>query len=108
MKSFYEFNGSWLYIFDRLVGIITPANITKFTIWESRSTSKKHLLIVYEVKLNSELERKAGVNRISESEFLMKYKNTMNQHVIHGFNEFVNETKINPLLSFMKRLSFLF
>lgn len=88
MKSFYEFNGNWLQIFDCLVGIISPANVRRFSIWESKSTTQKNLLIVYEIRLDNEWEGKNEINRISESEFLVNYRNKINDHVIHGFNEF--------------------
>jgi hypothetical protein len=107
MKSFYEFKGSWLQIFDRLVGIISPSNVRKFTIWESKSVSKKHLLIVYQVNLDGEWERLSDINRISESEFVANYKCKINDHVIHGFNEFKKE-KRNPLNDFLGKISAFF
>ena len=99
MKSFYEFQGNWLYIFDRLVGIITPSNIKRFTVWQSKSENKKNLLIIYEMKLSSERENRNGFHQIPESEFLLRYKNKMNDHIIHGFNEFgTNRKSVFPIL----------
>lgn len=107
MKSFYEFKGNWLYIFDQLVGIMTPSNVNRFTIWQSKSLNEEHLLIVYEIKLGREWENKAGLNRISESEFIMKYRSKIDNHVIHGTNEFGKARKhhFHPVL---KRLASLF
>ena len=99
MKSFYEFQGNWLYIFDRLVGIITPSNIKRFTVWQSKSENKKNLLIIYEMKLSSERESRNDFHQIPESEFLLQYKNKMNDHIIHGFNEFgTNKKSVFPIL----------
>lgn len=88
MKSYYEFKGNWLHIFDKLVGIVTPANVKRFAIWQSKVKDRTNLLIVYEMNLGAGLENKVGIRRISESEFLRNYKHKMNDHVIHGFNEF--------------------
>lgn len=84
MKSYYEFNGNWLHIFDKLVGIITPGNIRQFTIWEHKAGGKANLLIVHGINLSMSWETIAGVNRISEHEFLRNYKSKMKDHVIHG------------------------
>jgi len=84
MKSYYEFNGNWLHIFDKLVGIITPSNIAQFTIWEHRSTNKPHLLIVNGVNLSQGWEQMAGVNRISESEFIRNSREKIGRYIIHG------------------------
>jgi hypothetical protein len=93
MKSFYEFRGNWVYIFDRLVGIITPSNIKKFTVWQSKSGNSRNLLIIYDMKMNSEWEYRNNIHQISESEFLLKYKSRINDHIIHGFNEFGTDQK---------------
>jgi len=88
MKSYYEFKGKWPRIFDTLSRVITPANVKKISVWESKINYKENLLIVYEFKLANDCEQVAGMNRIPESEFLMKYKSKMDDHKIHGFNEF--------------------
>ena len=92
MKTFYEFKGNWFYIFDKLVGIITPSNATRFSIWESKHLNQGHLLIVYEMELAG-WENNKGLNRISESEFCNNYKSRMEEHVIHGYNEFGKNKK---------------
>jgi hypothetical protein len=94
MKSCYEFTGSWLHIFDKLVGIINPSNIQRFAVWEAKSTDKKHLLIVYELRLASDFETGEGINRISEEEFVARYRNTPADHKIHGFNELNRNSNI--------------
>jgi len=104
MKSFYEFKGSWLYIFDNLVGVITPGNIQKFAIWQSKSVDKKNLLIVYGIRLDDEWETRTGINQISEAEFVINYRNKINEHLIHGFNEY---NKNNPM-NFLKRITAMF
>src|SRR5258708_28625411 len=93
MKSFYEFKGSWFCIFDKLVGIINPSNTQRFSIWESKRLNQGHLLIIYEMELAGEWETNKDVTRISESEFRSRYKTRMNEHKIHGYNEFCKNKK---------------
>jgi len=107
MKSFYEFKGSWHYIFDTLVGVITPSNIGRFTIWQSKSGNSKNLLIVYELKLHSEWENENGIHQISESEFSLNYKSRMDDHIIHGFNEF-DRNRYSALPTILKKILSMF
>ena len=103
MKSFYEFEGSWLQIFDHLVGIITPANIERFAIWQPKVAGPRNLLIVYGLCLDSDWERVAGTKKISETEFLRDYKAKIAEHRIHGFNEYEKGGK--QLLAFSRKIS---
>ena len=87
-KSFYIFTGSWFDIFDKLVGILQPRNTTQFTIWESKGKTSGHLLITYGTVLPPDLQYRHNLKEITEPEFLMSFKPTLREHVVHGYNEF--------------------
>jgi hypothetical protein len=88
MKSFYLFEGSWFYVFDKLVGIIKPGNAQRFSIWESKKRSEGHLLIMYGNELTEEWQGRFEVKKITEPEFQTNFKSKMREHIIHGYNEF--------------------
>ena len=88
MKSFYLFEGSWFYVFDKLVGIIKPGKAQRFSIWESKKRSEGHLLIMYGNELTEEWQSRFEVKKITEPEFQTNFKSKMREHIIHGYNEF--------------------
>lgn len=93
LKSFYRFEGCWFDVFDMLVGIIKPKNAQRFSVWESREKPNGHLLIIYGPRLTEEWERRYNVKAITEPEFETDFKCKMEEHIIHGYNEFNKKRK---------------
>jgi hypothetical protein len=94
MKSFYSFQGSWFDILDKLIGIIKPSNVQRFTIWESKK-NEKHLLIVYGTQLSHDWQERYDVKGVTEPEFQIKFKPKMKEHIIHGYNEFNKTSRLS-------------
>ena len=84
----YTFKGTWFDIFDKLSGLITPENIQKFAIWESRSKNNEHLLVVYKFRLTDMFQRKSNLNEIDKPEFYSNLRTRMRNLKIHRYNEF--------------------
>ncbi len=93
MKSFYLFEGSWFDVFDKLAGMIQPNHGQRFSIWESKIRTDTHLLIVYGTQLDSQWQRHYNINGITESDFQTYFQPKMKAHIIHGYNEFKDNSR---------------
>jgi hypothetical protein len=87
-RCFYIFKGSWFDVFDKLVGILKPRNTEQFTIWESKTNNRVHLLITYGTALPGELQSRHELKEITEPEFHASFKPALKEHKVHGYNEF--------------------